>query len=90
MDEQDLKDAVDDELGKWEDEGDEPEDDGTEDDLTGFVREALLETDTLRENGAQQAAAARLALLRKLVAGAAAHLDADIDIREAAREKGAL
>src|SRR3989441_5145710 len=56
--------------------------------LVAFVLEAQRETDTLRENGAEQAAAARLALLRKLLAAAAAHLDAEIDIHEAAREKG--
>ena len=56
--------------------------------LAAFVVEAQRETDTLRENGAEQAAAARLAILRKLVAAAAAHLDAEIDIHEAAREKG--
>src|SRR5213593_4026593 len=56
--------------------------------LTAFVREAQRETDTLRENGADQAAAARLALQRKLVAAAAAQLDEEIDIHEAAREKG--
>lgn len=62
--------------------------DGTPTWLAAFVRDAQLETDTLRENGAEQAAAARLALLRKLAAAAAAHLDAEIDIHEAAREKG--
>ena len=56
--------------------------------LAAFVLEAQRETDALRENGAEQAAAARLALLRKLLAAAAAHLDAEIDIHEAAREKG--
>jgi hypothetical protein len=56
--------------------------------LAAFVLEAQRETDTLRENGAEQAAAARLALLRKLVAAAAAHLDTEIDIHEAAQEKG--
>jgi len=56
--------------------------------LAAFVLEARRETDTLGENGAAQAAAARLALLRKLLAAAAAHLDAEIDIHEAAREKG--
>src|SRR5439155_14328192 len=56
--------------------------------LAAFVLEAQRETDTLRENGADQAAAARLALLRKLVAAAAAQLDEEIDIHEAAREKG--
>jgi len=56
--------------------------------LAAFVREAQRETDTLRENGAEQAAAVRLALLKKLVTAAAAHLSAEIDIHEAAREKG--
>jgi predicted transcriptional regulator len=56
--------------------------------LAAFVREALLETDTLRENGAEQAATARLALLKKLAAAASTWLDAEIDTAEAAREKG--
>jgi hypothetical protein len=56
--------------------------------LAAFVLEAQRETDTLRENGADQAAAARLALLKRLVSAAAAQLDAEIDIHEAAREKG--
>ena len=55
--------------------------------LAAFILEAQRETDTLRENGAEQAASARLALLRKLVAAVASHLDAEIDIHEAAREK---
>jgi hypothetical protein len=56
--------------------------------LAAFIHEAQRETDTLRDNGADQAAAARLALLRRLVAAVSAHLDAEIDIHEAAREKG--
>jgi hypothetical protein len=56
--------------------------------LAAFIHEAQRETDTLRENGAEQAAAARLALLRKLAAATTAHLDAEIDIHQAAREKG--
>src|SRR5574341_255490 len=56
--------------------------------LAAFILEAQSETDALRENGAEQAATARLALLKKLIAAAAAHLDAEIDIHEAAREKG--
>src|SRR6266567_9341723 len=56
--------------------------------LAAFVLEAQRETDTLRDNGAEQAAAARLALLKKLLAAAAAQLDEEIDIHEAAREKG--
>src|SRR5690348_3967436 len=56
--------------------------------LAAFIDEAQRETDTLRENGAEQAAAARLAFLRKLVAAATSQLDEEIDIHEAAREKG--
>jgi hypothetical protein len=56
--------------------------------LAAFVLEAQRETDTLRDNGAEQAATARLALLRKLVAAAATHLNGEIDIHEAARERG--
>jgi len=56
--------------------------------LAAFIHGAQRETDTLRENGADQAAAARLALVRKLIAAVAAHLDTEIDIHEAAREKG--
>src|SRR5437879_13830786 len=56
--------------------------------LAAFVLEAQRETDTLRENGAEQAAAARDALLKKLLTAAAAQLDEEIDIHEAAREKG--
>jgi hypothetical protein len=56
--------------------------------LAAFVQEAQRETDALRENGAEQGAAARLALLKKLAAAPAAHLDTEIDIHEAAREKG--
>jgi hypothetical protein len=56
--------------------------------LAAFVLEAQRETNALRENGAEQAAAARLALLKKLIAAAAAQLDEEIDIHEAAREKG--
>src|SRR6266851_10000008 len=55
--------------------------------LAAFVLEAQRDTDTLRENGAEQAAAARLALLKKLLTAASAHLDEEIDIHEAAREK---
>jgi len=56
--------------------------------LAAFVLEAQRETDTLRENGAEQAAAARLALLKKLLTAATAQMDEEIDIHEAAREKG--
>ena len=56
--------------------------------LAAFVQEALRETETLRENGAEQATSARLALLKKLVTAAAAFLDAEIDTHQAAREAG--
>src|SRR5947208_11895536 len=56
--------------------------------LAAFVLEAQRETDTLRENGAEQAAAARVALLRKLVAAAEIYLDTELDAAEAAVETG--
>jgi len=56
--------------------------------LAGFLDEASRETDTLRENGAEQAAAARTALLGRLVGAAQAWLDAELDAGEAARETG--
>ena len=56
--------------------------------LGAFVIEAQRETDTLRENGAEQVAAARLALLKKLITAAAAQLNEEIDIHQAAHEKG--
>ncbi len=56
--------------------------------LRTFVREALQETATLRENGADQAATARAALIQKLLAAATAWLDAEIDVTQAAHEKG--
>ena len=56
--------------------------------LAAFVLEAQRETDTLRENGAEQAAAARTALLKKLLHAAQAWLDAELDSGEAAHETG--
>src|SRR5439155_21698911 len=56
--------------------------------LAAFVLEAQRETDTLRDNGAEQAAAARTALLKKLVAAAQAYLDTELDAGEAAIETG--
>ena len=56
--------------------------------LAAFVLEARRETDTLRENGADQAASARIALLKKLVAAAAAWLNAELDTATAAEETG--
>ena len=56
--------------------------------LAAFIHEAQRETDTLRDNGAEQAAAARTALLKKLVAAAQSYLDAELDAGEAAVETG--
>src|ERR1700688_1896077 len=56
--------------------------------LTVFVREAVQETETLRENGADDLAAARIALLRKLLVAASGWLDAELDTSEAALETG--
>src|SRR5207249_3578725 len=56
--------------------------------LAAFVREAQRETDTLRDNGAEQAAAARTALLKKLLSAAQSYLDTELDASEAARETG--
>ena len=56
--------------------------------LAGFVFEAHRETDTLRDNGAEQAAAARVALMRKLIAAAHTYLDTELDAAEAALETG--
>ena len=56
--------------------------------LVAFLHEAQRQTDTLRDNGAEQAAAARTALLKKLVGAAQSWLDDELDAGEAAREKG--
>ena len=56
--------------------------------LAAFVLEAQRETDTLRDNGAEQAAAARVALLRKLIAAAQLYFDTELDAAEAASETG--
>jgi hypothetical protein len=56
--------------------------------LAAFVSEAERETNTLRENGADQAATARSALTEKLVTAAKAWLDAELDVAQAARERG--
>src|SRR5216117_1233614 len=56
--------------------------------LATFVLEAQHETDTLRENGAEQSAAARVALLRKLIAAAQVYFDTELDAGAAAQETG--
>src|SRR3989454_11952655 len=56
--------------------------------LAAFVLEAQRDTDTLRDNGADQAAAARETLLRKLIAAAEVYFDAELDAAEAASETG--
>ncbi len=56
--------------------------------LVTFVREALRDTHVLRENGAEEAAAARSALIEKLLAAASGWLNAEIDVVEAAQATG--
>ncbi len=56
--------------------------------LATFVSKARVENQTLIENGAIHAAAARVALLNKLVAAAQEHLDGEITIEEAAALTG--
>src|SRR2546429_10009677 len=56
--------------------------------LAAFVLEAQHETDTLRDNGAEQAAAAPVALLRKLVAAAQIYFDTELDAAGGALETG--
>jgi len=56
--------------------------------LVTFVSKATEENQTLIENGASHAAAARVALLNKLVAAAQEHLDGEITIEEAAALTG--
>ena len=56
--------------------------------LAAFVLDAQRETATLRDNGAEQAAAARTALLKKLMAAAQSYLETELDAREAALETG--
>ena len=56
--------------------------------LAAFVLEAQQETDTLKDNGAEQAAAARTALLKRLLAAAQTYLDTELDAAEAALETG--
>src|SRR5438093_11788805 len=56
--------------------------------LAAFVLEAQRETDTLQENGAEQAAAARAAVLKRLLGAAQAWLDAELDANQAAIETG--
>ncbi len=56
--------------------------------LATFVREALHETETLRDNGAHQADTARATLIQKLLTTATSWLDSEIDVSEAARTTG--
>src|SRR6266446_10261599 len=62
--------------------------DGLQPWLAAFVLEAQRETGTLRDNGAEQAAAARVALLRKLITAAQVYFDTELDTAEAALETG--
>ena len=52
--------------------------------LAAFVAEAERENRTLVENGATQAAAARLALLHRLMEAAQEFLDGEVTVQEAA------
>ena len=56
--------------------------------LPAFVEEAVRETETLRRNGALEAAQARAALIEKLVTAVSGWLDTAIDVDEAARITG--
>lgn len=56
--------------------------------LAEFVQEAQRETETLRDNGAQEAATARATLIDGLLAASTAWLDSEIDVGEAARAMG--
>ena len=62
--------------------------DGLPEWLAASILEAQRETETLRENGATEAATARATLTRKLLADAGTWLDAKIDVAEAARASG--
>lgn len=57
--------------------------------LRAFVLDALAETAILRENGAEGAVAARLAVLRRLVRAADVWLNQEMDTAAAALETGA-
>ena len=57
--------------------------------LSAFVRDALAETAILRQNGAEGAVAARMAVLGKLVHAADAWLNQELDTAAAAEETGA-
>lgn len=52
--------------------------------LATFVSEAARENQTLIENGAAHAAAARVALLNRLIAAAQQYLDSELTVGEAA------
>ncbi len=56
--------------------------------LAEFVLEAMSDTETLRANGADQAAAARDALVQRLLVTATAWLDSEIDASQAAEISG--
>lgn len=66
----------------------DPVPDGLPEWLVASILEAQRETETLRENGAAEAATARTAMTRKLLLDAGTWLDAKIDVAEAARASG--
>ncbi|MBL8989397.1 MAG: helix-turn-helix domain-containing protein [Gemmatimonadetes bacterium] len=56
--------------------------------LVAFVTEALRENHTLEDNGAHQAAAARVSLLNRLIGAAQAHLNDELSADQAAALSG--
>ena len=56
--------------------------------LVDFIREALRDTDVLRENGAEEAAVARVALIHRLLAAANRWVETEIGVAEAAEATG--
>lgn len=56
--------------------------------LRSALERALQETEILRENGAYEGMAARLAVLRKIGSAAAEYLDTEVTTAEAARLTG--
>ena len=56
--------------------------------LSAFVRDALAETATLQENGAETVVVARMAILQRLVRAADIWLNQELDTAAAAQETG--
>ena len=56
--------------------------------LVAFVNESIKENETLAENGAESAVSARIALLNRLISAAQAHLNAELNVHQAAELAG--